>query len=335
MQAAMDLMGFKARTMMPPDDVQIVETSQPGFVARRIRLWTSYIYSRLGKRYKTPFGLAMGVPTADGTSPPAVTYSGTPLVGSLELVLYMVVAGAIGTTAFNWSIDGGNTLVSGVGSALVTAGGAGYTGTPTVTLSPPDLPWGTRATATASLTAEAVTGVAITSPGTGYLYPPTVAFTGGGGSGAAANSTLAPTQILTADSTPVPGTGVSALFPVGTYSIDNIYLSASPVPEIVLMWLTAYVTIDAFKRRGVNPQDPMIAEEIVARDQANADLKEASDTNTGLFDLPFNDDTNAGSGIAVGGPLGYSEASPYRGHDLTARRAHREDGCDREDWDCG
>ncbi|SDB54427.1 Phage tail tube, TTP, lambda-like [Pseudomonas sp. NFACC13-1] len=49
---------------------------------------------------------------------------------------------------------------------------------------------GTGATATASISGGAVTGITITNPGSGYTSVPTVAFTGGAGSGAAATAEL-------------------------------------------------------------------------------------------------------------------------------------------------
>ena len=76
---------------------------------------------------------------------------------------------------------------AGVTGALVTAGGTGYTSTPTVTLSGGG---GTGATATCTVNNEAVTMVTITAPGTGYTSNPTVSFSGGGGTGAAASASV-------------------------------------------------------------------------------------------------------------------------------------------------
>lgn len=49
---------------------------------------------------------------------------------------------------------------------------------------------GSGATAVASVAAGAVTSVTITSPGSGYTAPPAVTFTGGGGAGATATATV-------------------------------------------------------------------------------------------------------------------------------------------------
>jgi hypothetical protein len=321
----LDLRGFQARTTIPPDDVAYVESARPGFVEQKIRGRASELYARLRKRYTTPFGQAMGVPDAQGTSPPVVTYLGKPNVGSLELVLYVVVAGAVGTATVTWAVDGGTTEVSEVASVALLAGGSSYATPPAVTLSAPDLPWGSQALGTATVAGGAVTAVAITQAGSGYLYPPTVTFSGGGGSGAAASSSLAPIQLTTAASLPIPGTGVSAQFPAGTYSTDNVYTSSAPCPEVFLGWLVDFVTIDVWEARGVNPQDPQVAKTYENRDRADTKCKEAADTENGLYDFPLNDDTGSKSAIEFGGELGYSETSPYVGLDVQAELGHQED----------
>lgn len=82
-----------------------------------------------------------------------------------------------------------------------------------------------------------------------------------------------------------------------------------PVPEIILGWLTAFVTLDVMRRRGLNPQDPGV--EMLVADAATAadELKEAADSKDGLFDLPTIE--GGDSGVSTGGPLGYAEQSPY------------------------
>jgi hypothetical protein len=84
-----------------------------------------------------------------------------------------------------------DVLIGGPISALtVTAGGANYATTPTVTVSAPQETTGTTATATATLTADAVTAITITNAGSGYTAAPTVTITGGSGSGATASGTI-------------------------------------------------------------------------------------------------------------------------------------------------
>jgi hypothetical protein len=86
---------------------------------------------------------------------------------------------------------------------------------------------------------------------------------------------------------------------------------ASPVPTTVLRWLTHMVTELAYEKRGYNPtsaQDGKIAERAAT---ARAEVKEAADSETGLFDLPLRQDAPGASGVSQGGPFGYAEASPY------------------------
>lgn len=74
-----------------------------------------------------------------------------------------------------------------VTNPVITAGGSGYTSAPTVVFTGGG---GTGATATAVLTSGAVTSMTITAAGTGYTSAPSVSFTGGGGTGASATVTI-------------------------------------------------------------------------------------------------------------------------------------------------
>ena len=69
-------------------------------------------------------------------------------------------------------------------------GGATYISAPTVTLSAPDDPTGTQATATCTVSGGVVNDITITNPGSGYYNPPSVTFTGGNGEGAVAQAYL-------------------------------------------------------------------------------------------------------------------------------------------------
>lgn len=84
----------------------------------------------------------------------------------------------------------------------------------------------------------------------------------------------------------------------------------APVPEIVLGWLALRVTPKLYERRGWDPSDAQ-AQSILADAQAALDeMKEAADSADGLFDLPLKQD-EAESAVVKGGPISYSEASPY------------------------
>jgi hypothetical protein len=89
------------------------------------------------------------------------------------------------------------TPISGsIMTATVTAGGSGYTTAPTATITKPDFPSGSgpfpkgdQATATATISGGAVNAVNISYGGYGY-WQPTISFSGGGGTGAAATPNL-------------------------------------------------------------------------------------------------------------------------------------------------
>lgn len=83
-------------------------------------------------------------------------------------------------------------------SITVTNDGTGYTSVPTVTISAPSLAYGTTATAVASVVSNKVSAITVTNAGSGYTTAPTVTITGGGGSSATATasvSALAPTGL--------------------------------------------------------------------------------------------------------------------------------------------
>lgn len=92
---------------------------------------------------------------------------------------------------------------------------------------------------------------------------------------------------------------------------------SSPVPEIVLEWLTRLMDPIAYFRRGVNPQDPQF--EALKEDAKAAwdEINEAANSNEGLFDLPLREDTNE-TGISRGGPMCESQVSPYDFVDVEA-----------------
>lgn len=83
-------------------------------------------------------------------------------------------------------------------SIAVTNEGSGYTSTPTVTVGAPNLAYGTTTTATATVVANKVTAITVVVAGSGYTSAPTVTISGGAGSGATATasvSALAPTGL--------------------------------------------------------------------------------------------------------------------------------------------
>ena len=100
---------------------------------------------------------------------------------------------------------------------------------------------------------------------------------------------------------------------------------AAPYPEQVCSWLCDLVTVDVMHKRGIDPNDEQWTEIMQASQTAKDEVKEAADSQDGLFDLPLRDDAGDASGIAKGGPFGYSEASPYVWKDVQASSARTED----------
>lgn len=99
----------------------------------------------------------------------------------------------------------------------------------------------------------------------------------------------------------------------------------SPYPVAVLSWLTKLVTVRCYLKRGVEATDEQFVSIQQDAMDAKAEIKEAADSNVGLFDLPLRSDTTA-TGIDRSGPFSYSEQSPYVGFSRQARTGRTEDG---------
>lgn len=83
-----------------------------------------------------------------------------------------------------------------------------------------------------------------------------------------------------------------------------------PYPTAILRWLVQIVTVNVYMERGVAGSDAQFQLIERDRDRALAEIKEAADSNQGLFDLPLLQGSTV-SGIARGAPIGSSEPSPY------------------------
>jgi hypothetical protein len=97
-----------------------------------------------------------------------------------------------------------------------------------------------------------------------------------------------------------------------------------PVPGLVQFWLVRMVTLEVDLKRGVQPTDEQFQ---LVREQAKdaaAEVFEAANSETGLFDLPMLDD-GTDTGISQGSPRAYSEQSPYVWQDAQGRTGHGED----------
>jgi hypothetical protein len=247
----LDLAYFTFRTVLAASDVTIAESRYPGFVAGSIAGWSSWLNSRLRKRYGNAANLGNALPLGQraptvlgaGTSPPPIALQGRPTLGSVRPQFQVDTPGPLGTATVFYSVDG----------------------------STPSL------------------GPLVSSP--------------------------VPVSL--------PGTGMQVVFPAGTYSADNVYTADTPVPPVALGWLVALVSFDVKTKIGRNPQDPAMLDLTADRDRALAEVKEAADSKDGLFDLPACEDTD--SAVTTGGPLGYSETSPYVSIDRQARVGRWED----------
>ncbi len=121
-------------------------------------------------------------------------------IWSFNKLQYATDATSINTAWSGWTL--GDTIAD----AGITNMGSGYTSAPTVTISGGG---GTGATATATITTvnigtnaspvyvTRVSSVNITNPGSGYTSVPTIAISGGGGTGATAESHMAATRTFT------------------------------------------------------------------------------------------------------------------------------------------
>lgn len=87
-------------------------------------------------------------------------------------------------------------------------------------------------------------------------------------------------------------------------------LTATNRPEAVVRWMTRIVTPEAYRARGINPNDDQTKVFDADRAQAYLEIKEAADSQDGLYDLPVADASDV-SAITKGMPLSYSEGSAY------------------------
>lgn len=98
-----------------------------------------------------------------------------------------------------------------------------------------------------------------------------------------------------------------------------------PYPDIVQEWLAHIVSWRCYLKRGVNSLDSEASEYKAQHDQALNEIKEAADSNVGLFELPLRQDEPGVEGVTRGGPVAYSEQSPYVWTDIQAEIGRNED----------
>jgi hypothetical protein len=133
-----------------------------------------------------------------------------------------------------------------------------------------------------------------------------------------------PTEFTTGALVALPGTGLSAVCSAGSYGTEGVYTAPTPVAEIILGWLTTLLDLDVMRKRGTNPQDPMVTLLVDEVARVREEVQQAADGKDGLWELPATDDAANGA-VNVGGVLSYSEASPFVSADRQEREGRHED----------
>jgi hypothetical protein len=191
---------------------------------------TAITRTAVGSAYTTPPTVAISAPTtAGGVQATATCTLGLGLVVSGGGTGYTVgdtltVVGGTRTVAATCTVT---TVSSGV-ITLVTVTAAGYyTATPT---SPASVTGGTGTGATLTVSSFINAAFTITNAGSGYIEQPTITFSGGGGSGAAAYATVG-------SGTVVKGIGASTISGITNASI--VFQTPNTVAPNFLMRETA------------------------------------------------------------------------------------------------
>lgn len=100
---------------------------------------------------------------------------------------------------------------------------------------------------------------------------------------------------------------------------------ATPYPTVLQEWLAHIVSHRCYLKRGVNSLDEQAQEYRAQHDTALAELEQAANSETGLFELPLHEDIPGGTGVARGNSRSYSEQSPYVWMDAQADIGRSED----------
>ena len=99
-----------------------------------------------------------------------------------------------------------------------------------------------------------------------------------------------------------------------------------PAPPIVEQWAVNIVSANAWLKRGISATDETFIEYKERAATSQSEILEAANGEAGLFELPHaGPDGKPTTAVKRGHTLAYSEASPYVGLSVQARRARRED----------
>lgn len=102
------------------------------------------------------------------------------------------------------------------------------------------------------------------------------------------------------------------------------WLDAAKYPTVLGEWIARIMDVRALLKRGVNPEDQQYVTLKEFHDDAWKEITQAANGESGLLDLPA-EEGGAVSGIVRGGPLAYSESSPYVAFDNQSEVGHQED----------
>ena len=99
----------------------------------------------------------------------------------------------------------------------------------------------------------------------------------------------------------------------------------APVPPALERWIVDIVSFNAWLKRGMSANDESFEAFKQNHDRAYDEVKEASDSELGLFELPRIVDGKGQQTITRGFAPMYSEASPYVAFDRQSRIGRGED----------
>lgn len=195
-----------------------------------------------GSGYESAPAVVIDAPSNGGTQAAASATLGFAVAG---LTLDSPGSGYTSSPEVSISGDGSGALAEavlaprGVQDVALTAGGAGYTTAPTVSIVGGD---GSGAAAEAQLTPTGVSTIAVTGGGSGYTSVPSVIISGGGGVGVEAVATLSPTGEVTGITitnggsgyTSPPAVSISAPAEPGTGATATATLAPTSVASVTL-----------------------------------------------------------------------------------------------------
>jgi hypothetical protein len=139
-------------------------------------------------------------------------YTGTITTATSENNSVFTVSGVGTNRPFDGQVVYFDNLYYTIDKITVSAGGTGYTSTPTITISDPSSPWGIKATAVPTISNGSLTEITVVSSGRGYTTTPTIAISSPniGFNTATATVSIKPTYYSIVSAT-VPSGGISTI----------------------------------------------------------------------------------------------------------------------------